>query len=128
MNEGLTLDWLQRVWDQLAFRRRLLAWDAYRCHIMACVRDKVKKSKTDMAVIPGGLTSFLQPADVSWNKSFKAEYRKRYDEWMASGDKSFTKEGNMRQPDKKTITKWLKVGMRCPWMSLGNPSSVAACL
>ena len=57
--------------------------------------DKVKTHasylRSDVGFIPGGLTSQLQPADVSWNKHFKAAYRDLYNEWMATGEKSLTR-------------------------------------
>ena len=66
MNEELTMDWVKRVWGSLNFGHRLLVWDAYKCHITADVRSYVdKQTNTDVSVIPGGLTSHLQPADVS---------------------------------------------------------------
>ena len=34
------------------------------------------------SVIPGGCRGLLQPADVSWNKPFKAHLRREYDNWM----------------------------------------------
>ena len=45
-----------------------------------------KQTKSYMCLIPGGLTSQLQPADLSWNKPFKTAYRELYNEWMASGE------------------------------------------
>lgn len=45
---------------------------------------------TDLAVIPGGLTSILQPLDVSLNKLFKNGIRKK---WMANGFHEFTATG-----------------------------------
>ena len=75
MNEELTKDWVKRAWGSLSFNRRLLVWDAYRCHIMATVRSVVKQTNTDMSIIPGGLTSQLQPADLCWNKPFKEAYK-----------------------------------------------------
>ena len=68
-----------------------------------------KNAKTDACIIPGGLTSHLQPADVSWNKSFKSAYEDLYNEWMATGKHSFTKAGNMKAPDKLTCLNWVKV-------------------
>ena len=59
-----------------------------------------KATNTDLSVIPGGLTSQLQPADVSWNKPFKQAYKAQYNEWMVSGEKSYTAAGNVRPPDK----------------------------
>jgi hypothetical protein len=44
----------------------------------------LKKMKTDLAVIPGGLMSALQVLDVSVNKPFK-DVRKLCTQWMAEG-------------------------------------------
>lgn len=66
MNESLTIDWVKRGWGTLSFGKRLLVWDAYRCHLMASVKDVLQKQvKSDVSVIPGGLTGLVQPADVS---------------------------------------------------------------
>ena len=73
------------------------------------VRQFVDRAvRTDMCIIPGGLTSHLQPADVSWNKPFKTAYRDLYNCWMASREHSYTKAGNMKAPDKVTCLKWVK--------------------
>ena len=72
------------------------------------VKEHVSTLQTDMALIPGGLTSHLQPADVSWNKPFKAAYRELYNQWMSSGNKSYTAAGNMRAPDKSLCLDWVK--------------------
>jgi hypothetical protein len=60
MNETLTANWLTYVWGSLHFRRRLLAWDAYRCHLTDKMKGLCRKFKTDVAVIPGGCTGILQ--------------------------------------------------------------------
>jgi hypothetical protein len=41
--------------------------------------------KTDIVVIPGELTSVLQPLDVSANKPFKVNVIKLYTQLMAEG-------------------------------------------
>ena len=78
--------------------------------------DRVKTHcgslNSDVGYIPGGLTSQLQPADVSWNKPFKTAYRELYNEWMATGDKSYTPAGNMRAPEKKLCLEWVNVAWR----------------
>jgi hypothetical protein len=109
MNEELTKDWVSRAWGLLAFNQRLLIWDAYKCHITDAVTSHAKKSaKTDVSIIPGGLTRHLQPADVSWNKPFKEAYKGLYNQWMETGDKSYTTAGNMRAPDKALCLRWVK--------------------
>ena len=48
----------------------MLVWDIFRAHKTEDVKKAAKKLKT-LAVIPGGLTSVLQPLDVCLNKPFK---------------------------------------------------------
>lgn len=43
----------------------LLVLDSFRGHLMEEVKDSLRKVRTDMALLPGGLTSILQPLDVS---------------------------------------------------------------
>jgi hypothetical protein len=51
--------------------------------------------KTNLAVIPGGLTSVLQPLDVSVNKPFKDNVSKLYMQWMAKGGHELTPTGKI---------------------------------
>jgi hypothetical protein len=46
------------------------------------VKEKLRQGNTELAVIPGGLTSQLQPLDVSINKPFKVYMRKEWNKWM----------------------------------------------
>ena len=79
MNEALTVQWIDSVWGRLTFQCRLLVWDAYRCHTTDMVKDHIQRhTQSDTCLIPGGLTSQLQPADLSCNKPFKAAYRELY--------------------------------------------------
>lgn len=54
------------------------------------LRMMLKKS---IFIVPGGLTSHVQPAEVCWNKPFKAQYNR---EWIASGEKTYTRGENVR--------------------------------
>ena len=75
-NEDLTKDWISCAWGLLNFLRRLLVWDAYRCHIMDYVSNHARRNaNSDISVIPGGLTGHLQPPDVSWNNLFQQAYK-----------------------------------------------------
>ncbi|KAH7726863.1 pogo transposable element with KRAB domain-like protein [Aphelenchoides avenae] len=51
-----------------------------------------------MSVIPGGCTRFVQPADVSWNKPFKATVKQLYNRWMMNGEHEVTAAGNPKPP------------------------------
>ena len=47
--------------------------DSFTAHKTEAVKQRFYEKRTDLAVIPGGLTSRLQPLDVSLNKPFKAK-------------------------------------------------------
>lgn len=112
MDEERTIDWLKRVWNNrpgaLMRKRSLMVWDMFRGHLTDAVKRNSRELNTDMAVIPGGLTSVLQPLDVCINKPFKDRLRKLWNEWMISGAVTLTKGGNMQKPDITIVTSWMK--------------------
>jgi len=70
--------WVENVWSKrtndnsLLNPRSLLVLDSFRGHLVDSVKQKFNEAATNMAVIPGGLTSKLQPLDVAMNKSFRS--------------------------------------------------------
>lgn len=52
-NEKTILEWLTSVWGSFAFGRRLLVWDAFRCHKTSAVKALINTMRTDVAMIPG---------------------------------------------------------------------------
>ncbi|GBB91827.1 hypothetical protein RclHR1_19200001 [Rhizophagus clarus] len=82
--------------------------DSFSAHIVDSVKRRFSKKKTDIAVIPEGLTSRLQPLDVSVNKSFKSKMRRRYNEWIAETIKDLTPTGIIKRPTYETIAHWVK--------------------
>lgn len=111
MNEELTKDYLQRVMGKLCFRRRILVWDAYRCHLSEATKRELKSGyNITTAVIPGGCTKYLQAPDVCWNKPFKAALHELYDAWMVGDDdKEYTAAGNLKAPSFQVVLEWVKV-------------------
>ena len=61
------------------------------------------RTNSVLSIIPGELTKQLQPADISWYKPFKESFLRFYDEWMATGEMSFTLAGNMHPLPKRTV-------------------------
>ncbi|XP_073425682.1 uncharacterized protein [Dendrobates tinctorius] len=49
----------------------------------------------------------VQPLDACLNKPFKDRIREQWNEWMVSGEKSFTKGGNMRTPQLDVLCKFV---------------------
>ena len=107
-DDGVTLAWLNLIWRR-STSKRLLVWDSFHGHLTPKVKEAVRGTfNTDMAVIPGGTTSKLQPCDVSWNRPFKDKFCDLYDEWLVDGPKVLTKGGNRKSPDKPTLLRWIK--------------------
>ena len=77
MNEDEMSWWVENAWIQCASRtsnsKSLLVLDAFTAHRTDTVKRKLYRKNTDLAIIPGGLTSHLQPFNVLLNKSFKAK-------------------------------------------------------
>lgn len=119
-NANLTVDWLNRVMEALAFSPSLLIWDSYRCHLYPEVEEQRQKMKIHTAVIPGGCTSLIQAPDVSWNKVFKSSMQTQYDEWLAHGPKTYTAAGNIWAVSKTQLCDMIVVA----WQSL-TPDLIA---
>jgi hypothetical protein len=75
MDAAMVCDWVGAVWGQrpgaLLRRPSLLVWDSFRGNLGDDTKRILTEMKTDLAVIHGGLTSVLQPLNVSVNKPFK---------------------------------------------------------
>jgi hypothetical protein len=76
MTEELMLEWLKIVWSHRtgAFLNQpsMFVLDAFKGHVTDSVKDQLRKMKTELVVILGGMTSVLQPMDISINKSFNS--------------------------------------------------------
>ena len=53
----------------------MLVLDSFRDHTTNPVKNQLVEKNTNIAVIPGGCTSKLQPLDVTINKSFKSKVK-----------------------------------------------------
>ncbi|KFD72355.1 hypothetical protein M514_15628 [Trichuris suis] len=98
--DGVRL-WIDNVWKKRpghANNRSLLVWDSFRSHVTQRTKSYLNECKIETAVIPGGLTSILQPLDVCLNKPFKDHMREEWMEWMSNGQKTYTAGGCMRAP------------------------------
>ena len=79
-------------------------FNSYLCEKIKAV---IKRCNTDIAVIPGGLTSVIQPLDICLNKSFKDKFHQCWNEWMVCGNQSFTAAGNTRTASRVTVCEWI---------------------
>uniref|UniRef100_A0A0N5BCA4 DDE-1 domain-containing protein n=1 Tax=Strongyloides papillosus TaxID=174720 RepID=A0A0N5BCA4_STREA len=102
MTEDIMKEWIEEVWkERLHYnpdsRNSLLIFDSARSHLTEGVREALQQS-SKIAVIPGGLTRFLQPLDVSVNKPFKDGLRQRWEDWMEDKENAeYTKGGRRKR-------------------------------
>ena len=92
MTAETTEQYVNAVIGGLAFKRRLLAWDTYACHLTPEIKKSLAEKKIDIAYVPGGCTGYIQAPDVCWNKPFKHYCTERYDEWLATDSLANLKE------------------------------------
>ena len=110
MNSDQMKVWIEKAWRSRIGglgRRSLLVYDAFEAHVTDPVKAAFKRENTDLAVIPGGLTSLLQLLDVSLNKPFKDRVRKKWMQWMADGIHEFTATGRQKKPSEELICSWI---------------------
>jgi hypothetical protein len=83
----------------------LLIWDSYRAHTTAAVKEKLRASGVRTAVIPGGLTSMLQPLDLAVNKPFKERLKNKWTAWMAIA--GLDRNAKVPSPTRLQVIKWI---------------------
>ena len=71
MTNGLTCDYLKKVFGPFSFTKWLIVWDVYKCHTSEETQKELNHLRMYSAVIPGGCTKLIQAPDVVWNAIFK---------------------------------------------------------
>ncbi|KAM3915673.1 pogo transposable element with KRAB domain [Leptodactylus fuscus] len=126
MDEGGMKIWIEKVWSKrpggLLKKPALLVLDQFRAHISDNTKKIFKLAKTHLAVIPGGLTSQLQPLDVSLNKPFKVFMREEWNKWMAAGNHDLTPTGRMKRPTITQVCEWVKTS----WQAVKDETVVSS--
>jgi len=64
---------------------------------------------THLAVIPSGLTSQLQPLDVSVNKLFKGFMHEEWAKWIEAPTHHVTLAGRVKRPLISNVCEWVKI-------------------
>ena len=73
-----------------------------------------------LAVIPGGLTSQLQPLDVSVNKPFKGFMHEDWAKWIEAPTHHVTPVGRVKRPSISNVCEWVKN----PWQRVKRETIV----
>ena len=110
MDEPLVQNWLRTIWSKVGGLIRwksMLVWDSFRAHLSKPVRSTLRSISTECVVIPGDMTSMLQPLDVSINKPFKDRMQAKWQDWMLAGQHSFTAGGRICKGGLDEICRWI---------------------
>ncbi|KAM7293902.1 pogo transposable element with KRAB domain [Ixodes scapularis] len=98
--------WRRRPGASLGLRA-MLVLAAFRCHLDERI-NKFTACLTDLVVIPGGMTSQLQPLNASLNKPVKDQIPALYTEWLVDGCHEFTPSYRMKRASLQDFTGWAK--------------------
>lgn len=71
------------------------------------MKRALHQNDTEIAVIPGGLTSVVQPLDVCLNKPLKDRLREKWTTWMVEGEKALTPGGKVKAASLTTVASWV---------------------
>ncbi len=87
--------------------RVLLHLDNSPVHKRSDLLSAFKQNRVEVSYFPARMTSLLQPADVGWFRSMKAQYHSKWQEWYLSSPKSFTKASNLKSPGYAKVINWI---------------------
>jgi len=87
--------------------RVLLHLDNSPVHKRSDLLSAFKQNGVEVSYFPARMTSLLQPADVGWFRSLKAQYHSKWQEWYLSSPKSFTKASNLKSPGYAKVINWI---------------------
>ena len=110
------LEWLKIVWGSRprAFLNQpsMLVIDAFKGHLTDSVKNQLRKMKTELVVIPGGMTSVMQPMDVSVNKPFKDSLRQQYLNLIADPARVLTETGKIKRAPPPEVARWVSAAWK----------------
>ena len=109
--EGMKL-WLEKVWSKRPGgplkKPSLIVCDQFKAHVRDSTKRFATELKTHLTVIPGGLTSQLQPLDISVNKPFKGFMDEEWTKWIEAPIHHVTPAGRVKRPSISIVCEWVK--------------------
>ena len=100
--------WLKEIYIkyQLSTKKKcLLIYDQAPSHKNDEIIAYMNNNNLNYLFIPAGLTSKLQPLDISVNKVFKNSYKKKYTEYVVTQSENFF--NGVKKPSREDILNWI---------------------
>ncbi len=88
--------------------------DAYSCHMMALILNKISELGIEVIHIPGGCTGLCQPLNVGVNKPFNHRVHDLWEEWMTD---MLHKEGEISDTTCEEVADWTAIVY---WQLMGS--------
>ena len=79
------------------------------CHSL---KNQLRKMKTELVVIAGGMTSVLQPMSLSINRPFKDRLRQQYLTWIADPARELTETGKIKCTAPSEDARWVSAAWK----------------
>ena len=118
MDENGMKLWLEKVWAKhpggLLEKPSGLVCDQFKSHVTEATKREVKELNLQLAIIPRGLTSQLQPLDVFINKPFKVTVHEEWTKWVSEPNRDLTPTGQMKRLTIMQVCDWVKTS----WQSV----------
>ena len=71
------------------------------------IPEVLRTCNTDFKYIDTGMTPLLQFLDSHINKPFKDGMNEKWEEWIDSGERTYTEAGNRRRASYTTVAEWV---------------------
>jgi hypothetical protein len=85
----------------------MLVMDAFRGHLSDRIKNRLRNTNTDLAIIRSGMAIQLKPLDVSINKPFKHLVPKHHDARLNKDNHILTPAGKMKRASASIIVEWI---------------------
>jgi hypothetical protein len=132
MTEELMLEWLKIVWSHRpgAFLNQpsMLALDAVKGHVTDSMKNQLRKMKSELVIILGGMTSVLQPMDISINKPFKDRLGQQYLTWIVDPACELTETGKIKRASPSEVAGWVSAAWKAILESITIRSFKKCCI
>ena len=91
-------------------KKGLIMFDGFKAHLQKDVIELIEENNFDVWTLPPNTTPYLQPLDISTNRSFKNCYKVEWDDWFEKN-----KNENIK-PSKSRIIEWTS----CSWTEVSR--------
>lgn len=110
-DQEIMKSWVEEMWRRPispdAQKPKLLIADVHRAQTTPVILSKLKKYKTEVVLVPPGLTNVVQPLDVAFNAEFKGVIDELQNDHMKENLDKYVNNGFTASDRRVLITKWV---------------------